>query len=126
MVDYLSRKRSKFKLRWFGLNYDVVFEDGGPNYILKKGRCYFIYTCFWWLCYYYLTGYRSKWWRMFFILERRFTNCLQTKRQWHMRRGTPRQDRGIPYFSCKSYRPKYNGTLLEWLLRNLAMLYITL
>ena len=60
MVDYLSRKRSKFKLRccfklrWFGLNYDAIFEDGGPNYILKKGRCYFIYTCFWWLCYHYL------------------------------------------------------------------------
>ena len=26
---------------------------------LIKGRLYFIYTCFWWLCYYYLTGWRS-------------------------------------------------------------------
>ena len=26
---------------------------------LIKGWCYFIYTCFWWLCYYYLTGCRS-------------------------------------------------------------------
>ena len=25
------------KLRWFGLNYDAVFEDGGPNYILING-----------------------------------------------------------------------------------------
>ena len=64
MVDYLSRKRSKFKLRccfklrWFGLNYHAVFEDGGLNYILIKGWCYFVYTCFWWLCYYYLTGCR--------------------------------------------------------------------
>ena len=62
MVDYLSRKRSKFKLRccfnitMIGLNYDAVFEDGGLNYILIKGWCYFVYTCFRWLCYYYLTG----------------------------------------------------------------------
>ena len=60
MVDYLSRKRSKFKLRCcfklrrFGLNYHAVFEDGGLNYILIKGWCYFVYTCFWWLCYHYL------------------------------------------------------------------------
>ena len=26
---------------------------------LIKGWCYFIYTCFWWLCYYRLTGCRS-------------------------------------------------------------------
>ena len=24
-----------------------------------KSWCYFIYTCFWWLCYYYLTSCRS-------------------------------------------------------------------
>ena len=41
------------------LNYDAVFEDGEPNYILKKGSFYFIRTYFRWLSYYYLTGRQS-------------------------------------------------------------------